>query len=931
MILRGEKGQKQPKPPVRTPDSLRSEDSIEVILGVSEGPIKGLADGAKSFFVGDTPLVSAADERNFEDFELLFYPGTGIDEIVKPTLGGFSNSTSVGIELAYNTPVVRTGQQRNIDFIEIRLGIQALYRATEKGDTFGNTLKLQLQYKPTSAPDSAWLPAYTTTYQPGDYPTIGHFNGEYERFSGVDYNALSAPNVVQGTIRRDSPKPVWQSSAPSSPSDNQLWFDSSAAQLVVKQWNGSQWEAISSQPSGQIKWSFVYKGDPVTVYTGSSGKAKTTLDAIAVKAARETYFWLDEGTGRVLAAEGMAWRDVSTPVAPIGNGEISITGKTTSTYVKELRWGVPRVDDTYDIRLVKLSPDPGQNGDTENFIIVGWESFQEVVAGNKEFPFTAMFQLVGTASDQLSGLPQFSSICDGRVVAVPSNYDAEAKTYSGLWDGTFQMAWTDNPAWIWYDVQVNDRYGVSSYYPVVPNKWDIYEAAKWCDEQVPDGQGGTHPRWTFNQWVTDAQGVKEFSRYLAGVFLGVYTDDGEGGMMMRIDKDANAVALFTPENVVDGKFNYSFTDIQTRYNDITVTFRNPQLNYEEDRVRIRDEAHIAKYGRISTDVIAFGCRNRQEGIRRGRARMIAATTEFTSVSFTTNRLGLNFDLYDVILIADPKLGYGISGRVGSFVNEDKTLWSLLDPVYLEPGVAYSVNVQVPNPGYVAAGGAPFKVEKRSLQVGHPTGSVSVLQLEGPALDLPEHAWFAIEAPDYAGVPKPFRVMGVDQPTGDPDNVTVVCLEVNRNKWAFIDTGVNTDVIDYSSFTTKDVKPPTEFSVLPGEKFIGGVKRPFLKFLWNRSESPQVRRYNIYESRNGDGVVKIGETRSTEFEYFASPNADYVFMVTAVSITGEESLPATYEFSFVGDFAPVEPTSGLRIENSNVPGRFDVRSPAFVWG
>jgi predicted phage tail protein len=930
------KGAKAPKPPTRTPDNLRSEDTLEIILAYSEGPTKGLADGGKSFEIDGTPLVNASGERNFGDFELLHFPGSGIDEIIRPVLGGLSNSTAVGVTLANQVAVTRTGQQQNINFLEVRMAINSLFIQKENGDSLNATLEFELEYKPSSGGAGDWQSAYFQSAP--DYgtthPTIGHPNGNYERTSGVDFEPSSTLTPTAQPIERDVSGWHWSTTAPAGPQLNDLWFDKSLTLLKVKQWNGTSWALLSTQPSGQTQWNFTYKTQTITMLTGSEGQSTNGISGLlSGQWFSNTAIWLKPNTTTVYILQGGAWTNAQTVNAVPGtyaNKVVRLTGKTSSTYVKELRWGVPAIADTYDIRIKKLSIDPGQGGDQETVIVVGWESFQEIVAGDREFPFTSLYHLIGKATDQFSGLPTFSSIADGRIIDVPSNYNAATGVYTGIWDGTFIKDFTSNPAFIWRDVQVNDRYGISSYYAVLPNKWDVYSAAKWCDEQVPDGQGGTHARWTFNQWVTDAQGVKEFSRFLAGVFLGVYTDDGEGGVVLRVDKDSNAVSLFTPENVEGGKFIYSFTDIQTRYNDLTVTYREPILGYDENRVRVQDTAHIAKYGRISTDIVAIGCRHKQEAIRRGRARLIAATTEYTTCSFVTNRLAANFDLYDIILVADPKLGYGLTGRVNSFVNTDKTIWTLFDPIYLEPGITYVVNVQIPDPLYDGTQGAPFKLEQRGLQPGHATGSVTVLQLAGGALDLPDYAWFALEAPGI-GTPKPFRIMSVSEADGEPDRVEVLCLEVNRGKWAYIDTGETLDVIDYSSFSVSEVHPPTGLVIRREKRTINGRGRVVLTLAWTKSESANVRKYTVYAQRNDGGLDPIGESRSMEFEYIDPPIGDYVFAVTARSITDKESLPAMVVYKFVGEIAPVEDPGVMRVEDAPGVGEFDVRSPTFVWG
>lgn len=755
-LFQGQKGGgggSSPPPPTNTPDNLRSEDTVEVVLGLGEGPWFGLERGLKSFFVGDTQLQNESGEYNFQGFTLKFLPGTPVADPVVPVLGGTSANTNVNLTLAYNIPVTRQNQIKNINFIEVRLAISRLFMSNNSG-TFTHTLKFRIEYK-----------------------------------------------------RLD-----------------------------------------------QLTW------------TNPFGK------------------------------------------------DLEVSGKTTSTYVKEYRFAVPPVDGFYEIRITKLTDE----NTTEKFSDVAWESFQEVITEQRPYNNTAITHLIGKASDQFSSIPQWSGIYKGMLIRVPSNYDVATRTYIGMWDGTFKIEWSDNPAWILYDFVMNDRYGIANYYPTVSlDKYDVYEAAQWCDEKVPNGRGGLQPRYTFNAYLNEARSGLELARYIAGVFNSTIFDDLNGSAYLRVDKDDDACNIFVDENVYDG-FEYSYTDITSRYNDITVTFLNPELNWEEDRRRIKDEELIAKNGRVTMDFIAVGCIDAHEAMRRAQYKMITANTETCIVRFRTNRLGQFVSPFSVILISDPDMGYGISGRIKSIDNIERTKIGLRTPVYLEAGVSYDIQ-------FVLADGSLHRTNLTDTLKGYNTE----LTITAPLPDglVPEKTVFTIEHPTLIGLPRPFRVTKVEEESGSPDSFTIEAININRNKWYDADNLTDIGVINYSVLPSP-LNPPGPSSVNFSERFVPG-RQEFQLIV-----SPVFDRdaYKYYNSKN-DFEVWSRLKNSTE----AFTQETLYFGDTLINHE-----PGLYEFkilgkSSLGTATPIElaPVFEFNVTNpKDLPKDIDwarINSREIYWG
>ena len=717
----------------RTPDNLRSKDTVEVILALGEGPIFGLVDGAKSFYVGDTPLQNANGDFNFQAFTLKFYPGSDVAEKVKPTLGGLTSNTSVNVTLGSDVPVVRTTSiAGGIDYLEVRIGFNRLYKTDDAG-TYNHDAKFRIEYKASSS--STW-----------------------------------------------------------------------------------------------IKYA---------------------------------------------------------------NKDLSYNGKTTSTYVKEFRWAVPNIAGSYDIRVTKLNP---ANTETA-FSDFGWESFQEVISTEKAFNNTAIIQVCGESSDQFSNIPQWSGIYKGLLVKVPQNYDPVARTYTGIWDGTWKIAYTNNAALCLYDFVMNDRYGLRAYYLELDlDKYDVYDAAQWCDGMVPDGKGGLQPRYTFNTILTEATDGKEMARYIAGVFNATFFDDLNGKAFLRVDKDDPAAHIFMPENVTEDGFEYSYTDLSSRYNDITVTFINPELDWEQDRRRVFNQTQIDKNGRIPLDFIAVGCIDVQEALRRAHGKLITANTETCIVNFTTNRLGSYVNPFDVILICDPDMGYGISGRIKS-LNNDRDVATLRDPIYLEVGVTYKAT-------FTLNDGSKFTT---TLQDVFPGYNTEMKFSGGLPTNLPERATFALEAEGVIGLPRPFRVIEVTENDGSVDSCTIQAININRNKWYDIDNLTDSGVIDYSALPNP-LNPPGPISCTFEERFVKDKRRfeIIVNPIFNRGA------YKYYANDHSFEV----------WSRLANTEDDFVLREMLYGDTLIDHPPGLYEFRILG-----KSYLGFKTDlGSTPPFQFNVTNP-----
>ena len=617
-----------------------STDCAEIVLGLCEGEIEGLQNGAKSFYINDTALQNQAGDANFNDFQLEVLKGSEIDNNLRYYLGGSARNTTVSVELKSGVPITRQTQTGDLDFIEIRLVVGSLtgYYMDKKGSyVTPSSVTLRLEYKPVS--DAEWHPAF---------------------------------------------------------------------------------------------------GD---------------------------------------------------------DGNFKLSGKVTGNTVQEIRLNVDRSNEPYEIRITKISADESSELRSNN---VSWESFQEGFRTNVAFPNTALAHVYFQYSNQLTNVPSFYGIYKLQKIRIPSNYNPITREYSGNWDGTFKIAWSDNPAWCLYDYVMNDRYGVNAFAPTILDKWDCYEAAQWCDELVNNGKGGLEPRFTCNLLQTQATNGKEFASYLAGLFNSILIEPSTGYLRLLVERDTEAVFLFTPENVTEEGFTYTCSSPENRYNDIKVSFTNPDLNWETDIRRVYSQEDIDINGRVTDDFVAVGCIREGEAMRRAYYKLISALTEKITVTFTTNRQAQCLTVGDMILIADPVLGFSLPGRIKSLSDDRKTVY-LRDSIYLEAGIPYKIQFNTPDGLY-------------ENEIDPLSGSGHLTEFtvkETLPENLPELAAFTISGSSRSGTPKPFRIISITEADGNPDAFSITAIEVNRNKWKAADDMVIAGMDNYSGLLSPAEIPHLE--------------------------------------------------------------------------------------------------------------------------
>lgn len=914
-VLKFSKSKASSKSPVRTPDTLVSTDTVEVLLGISEGPIKGLVNGPKTFYADNTPLLNSDGVANFKNFALDFYPGNETGHTVKLDLGGFASPINIGVGLSSNTPVVRSGFISGIDAVDFRIVVQQLMLANDKGSF---TQELSLKFEVKKKTDAVWSPAWISV---GSTPIPEYDPGDGNSMSWLFYGSEPQRGSFNGDIQV-----VETALPPSAPP-----ADPSAPAVAVIT-TGVDHDGVYHWRPDIEDW----EQDPVS--TGNpvydvldDGRRVYKVSNQAPAGARPGDLWTTPfgfliSNARMLVWNGSAWvkpSEYTAPIPPtIASGIWTINEKVSSPTPKDIRVYLQDAteDDEWEYRVTKLSP----NTTSEIFTEVLWESVQEITRTPMTFYGLAMARVIGRASDQFTALPNWGSDCDGRIVKVPTNYDPDTRVYTGVWDGTYKLAWTNCPAWVFQDFVENNRYGLSSIFPHVVNKWKIYEWAQYCDTMVLTASGALQPRWTYNDWIRESRDAKEMAQYIAGAAGARYVDDGNGIVEVIIDKDDPAIAIFGVENVGKDGFKYSYTDRLTRPNEVTVKFVNPNLNWEEDSRVVPNDDDIALYGRIPDTFVAVGCTDVDEALRRARYRLIGGLTEKEMVTFTTNRKGRFLSEWNVILVGDEDMGRGMTGRVRAVTGARS--FTLRDPISFEPSIEYWATFDLVNPAYPATSSDPFITARRRIVNSAGAGQTTLtFATDLPAL--PEYAQFIIEAPAVLGFPKPYRITMLEDDSGSGDSIRVTALELNRNKWSYIDTG--TGEVDPGAGTADDVLPPSNLKVAPAIKQVGPIFTRVLTISYDPSPSKWVRKYRLYHSVNGEAAT-VHEITGTTYDLTGVRPGSHVLTLVAVDIRGRESKPISTGYNTEGEARWVPSPQNLRIVGGVTETLFDTLDVEFAW-
>mgnify|MGYP003120446198 FL=1 len=395
-----------------------------------------------------------------------------------------------------------------------------------------------------------------------------------------------------------------------------------------------------------------------------------------------------------------------------------VKGKSNSEFQRAYGFDLPGTG-PWIIKVTRITAD-STSVFIQNDIV--WQSYAEIIKEKLAYPNTALIGLTIDAR-QFNTIPDLSVKLRGKKVQVPTNYDAATRTYTGIWDGTFQMAWTDNPAWIFRDIVINERFGVKRYInSIAIDPWYLYTVSQYCDQLVPDGLGGTEPRFTCNVYLQNPGSVYEVLNALASCFRGlIYYSEGE--LYLTQDRASLPAQQFSEANVIQDVaengdvaspcFTYTGSARSARKTVVLANWDDPNQTYSSVTEYQQDDELLEKFGYNPVDLRLIGVTSRGQALRAAKHTLFSDRYETERVSFRIGAEGLAAGVGEVIQIADPlKQGQRLGGRIkeidGNFVTVDAVLT-------LSPGTAYTLTLVIPDGETVIHGDGTTSV-KPKLQV-----------------------------------------------------------------------------------------------------------------------------------------------------------------------------------------------------------------------
>ena len=535
----------------------------------------------------------------------------------------------------------------------------------------------------------------------------------------------------------------------------------------------------------------------------------------------------------------------------------SVTGKTTSGYERSHRIDLPQAGSTWTIRLRKITSDANSAkiGDTMTL-----QSFTEVIDAKLRYPNTALLYIEFDSSQFNGSIPQISCEPRGRVIRVPDTYDPETRTYSGTWTGAFKWAWTDNPAWIFYDLVVSDRFGLGHRLTAANiDKWTLYQVAQYCDQMVPDGKGGngTEPRYTCNVYIQDRNDAYTVLRDFAAIFRGM-TYWGGDQIVALADMPRDVDYSYTRANVVGGRFTYSSSTTKTRYTTALVSWSDPGNAYADAMEPVFEQALVARYGFNQLEMTAIGCTRQSEANRKGRWGILTNNKDRV-VSFD---VGLDGNIPQpgyIIAVADELLsGKVMGGRISAVNGRVIKLDRVADAA---PGDRLILNLP---------SGAS---QSRTIQaVNGESVTVTTAYSETPQA---EAVWVVESDELYA---QQYRVVSVSDNNDGTFSITGAWHD--PDKYARIDTGAIIDQRPVSVIPPGNQSPPANIVISSFSVVQQNISVETMRVSWDQAQNAIA--YEAQWRRNDGNWVNVPRTSTTSFDVPGIYAGRYLVRVRAIN-------------------------------------------------
>jgi len=694
----------------------------------------------------------------------------------------------------------------------------------------------------------------------------GNINGTNVEFkvecqpSDGAYTVVSRPASVEKGLY-DAGHGYFQSPAATYAADAYILAAAAGDVVIEKSIDGTTWTTADTvQPQQKIKGQGYFT-------------ASVTLD-------------LPEGvnylrwTGAPVAGNSVQWTYYGAA------GSIKIEGKTGSRYQRQFRF--PLIGTApWAVKLTRISDD---STSTKLANELYFDSIRTEIVARMNYPNTALVYYRIPAKE-FSSIPRRRSEWFGLKMRVPTNYDPETRAYTGIWNGAFKSAWTDNAAWCFYDICTAARYGVGKYIDVGSiDKWALYDIGRYCDTLVDSGRrddAGTviqEPRFTCNIQIKDAKEAFVWLKDMASIFRGMlYVINGQ--LTAVADQPSDPVRLFNRANVIDGQFKFSGTGALARKSVALVTWLDPDDLYNPKIEYVPNQAALKRYGWNPTEVIAVGCTSRGQAHRLGKWLLYDGEV----VTYGVGHDAAFVRPGDIVQCAIPLRSNNqrLGGRLVGIAADGVTV-TLDAPIALILGHVYQLSVAL----------ADGTIGSRDVIVAATATTDTVTLVSSLAAAVVDRAvWVLV---DWSGVqPTQWRVLGLAE-GNNPAVKTITAISHNPDKYAEIDTfesAIDTSILPAVNPLNMDAPAAITIENIP---FIdkNGVAQNKLHVHWLQVETAV--RYQVRWRINAGQWYRSTLIIGTLWDTIIKDDGVYDVEIVAISILGVQSAPAQASVTIIGD-------------------------------
>jgi predicted phage tail protein len=595
--------------------------------------------------------------------------------------------------------------------------------------------------------------------------------------------------------------------------------------------------------------------------------------------------------------------------------------KCMSPYFKKSVIPRPDGNEVWDIAVRRLTPDSDSLTLQNNTV---FDNYITRVKGRYSYGDTALIAMRIDSQTFGSSLGAITAHVRGLKIAVPSNYDPITRAYTGVWDGTFVKRWTNNPAWVFWDLLTNTRYGLGEFVdPTLADKWSLYQIARYCDQMVPSGFKTTtgadimEPRFTFNGVINSREEAYKVLQNITTSFRGMaYWSLSQ--VFVSCDMPSDPVVALSPANVVGGAFNYSGTAVKARHSVALCTWNDPQDHYKTAIEVVQDDDQMQKFGWRQTDVTLVGCTSRGQAHRFGSWILDTEKSETETVQFTMSWDGyvlennLTLQPGNIILISDPRKngGFRSGGRFAATVSASEFV--LDAPFEPQSGQTYTIGSLLPSGKYETRPIVSFGGDDKTI-------TVSPAFSEKPV----DGADWIIQGTNMAA--RRYRVMAVQET--DTNLFKITALFNDPTKYARVEQNINIEPIPY--VRPRDIiSQVTNIKANEARYFQNGVSHSRVTLSWTAPNDFLVKDFTI-TADSPRGFANLGSSVVPSIDITDAAPGEWTFYISARSMTGAVSVPVSFVFTVEG-WEAVDGPIPSNLRTSDGGNEFHGRAATMLW-